>query len=73
MITDFFTAKELESITGRTTPAAQARHLEKMGLKVFRNAMGKVILSREAFIRCQMGFSATLDPAGKEPKLRPIK
>ena len=65
---DIFSEDELRQITGHDQPAAQERLLVSMGLRVFRNAANRVILSREAFVRWQLGENLST----KRPKLKPI-
>lgn len=70
MQSQFFSQAEIEELTGLVMPSAQERLLKKQGLRVFRNASNRVMLSREAYMLWQSGQGT---PATKpEPKLRPI-
>jgi hypothetical protein len=51
------TQKELEDITGRRTPSAQARVLNGMRISYERNALGKIIISRSHFERVMGGVT----------------
>ena len=66
----FFSQEEIEEMTGLVMPSAQERLLKKQGLRVFRNASNRVVLSREAYTIWQTGHGQTVTKP--EPKLRPI-
>lgn len=67
---DLYDDDEIKAITGLDQPAAQERWLNEKGLRAFRNRDNKVVLSREAFIRWQLGDK--VKQAEPEPRLRPI-
>ena len=52
---DILSQAEIQARTGLKQPAAQEKLLREWGLVVFRNRANQVILSREAFIRWQLG------------------
>jgi hypothetical protein len=65
---DILPQEEIQEMTGLTQPAAQEKLLRAWGLVVFRNRANKVILSREAFIRWQLGERA--QRAEKAPRVK---
>lgn len=64
----FLTESELADLTGATQPAAQERILREWGLTVYRSRANKVMVSREAVIRWQLGERSVR--AGREPVVR---
>lgn len=70
MQSQFFSQAEIEELTGLVMPSAQERLLKKQGLRVFRNASNRVMLSREAYKLWQSGQGTPVTKP--EPKLRPI-
>lgn len=62
------TEAEVIEATGCTQPAAQERWFRKRGLNVSRNNGNKVKVSREAYVRWQLGEK--LAKAPREPMLR---
>ncbi len=60
---------EIETITGLDQPAAQERLLRKLGLAVFRNKANKVILTREALVRWQLGERPGRKTKGPQVKM----
>lgn len=69
--TMFCTAAEIEHLTGSPQPAAQERILREWGLTVTRNRLNRVILTRDALVRWQLGERP--EKAKKEPVLRIAK
>lgn len=63
----FLTPDELHDLTGLVNPAAQERLLRSWGISVFRNRANRVMLSREALTRWQLGERISTK---SEPKLR---
>lgn len=51
----FLSPEELADLTSLEQPAAQERLLRSWGLTVFRNRANRVMLSREALVRWQLG------------------
>lgn len=51
----FLTETEVAALTGATQPATQERILREWGLTVYRSRTNKVMVSREAVIRWQLG------------------
>lgn len=64
-------ASEIEAITGLDQPAAQERLLRKLGLAVFRNKANKVILTREALVRWQLGERP--ERKAKSPRVKMLR
>ncbi len=63
----FLTDEELAALTGSPQPATQERVLREWGLNVTRNRANKVMLTREALTRHQLGQKTETKA---EPKLR---
>ena len=63
----FLTPEELHDLTGLVKPAAQERLLRSWGISVFRNRANRVMLSREALTRWQLGEKIA---STSEPQLR---
>lgn len=63
----FLDPDEIATLTGSSQPAAQERILREWGLNVTRNRLNRVMLSREAYVRWQLGERATVK---REPVLR---
>lgn len=61
----FLTADELEQLTGRVRPAAQARALMQMGIPFLRRPNGAPVVTRAAV---EGLLPVRIDPA--EPRLR---
>lgn len=51
----FLEPDEIKDLTGLEQPAAQERVLRAWGLTVFRNRANRIMLSREALVRWQLG------------------
>ena len=65
METLFLTDEEVARLTGSQQAATQERILvDEMGLRAFRNRAGRVMVTREALIRWQLGEK----PATKEKR-----
>jgi len=64
----FLTESEIIEATGCTQPAAQERWFRDRGLNVHRNRTNEVRVSREAYVRWQLGEKPT--KASHEPTLR---
>lgn len=64
----FLSAQEVADLTGATQPATQERILREWGLTVYRSRANKVVVSREAVVRWQLGKKP--DKARREPVLR---
>lgn len=64
----FLSAQEVADLTGATQPATQERILREWGLTVYRSRANKVVVSREAVVRWQLGEKP--DKARREPVLR---
>lgn len=65
---DIYTPAELERITGAKTGHKQAEILRLWGLNVWPNRKNEAILSREAFVRFQLGGMS--QEAEREPVVR---
>ncbi|MHB1176528.1 MAG: DUF4224 domain-containing protein [Sulfuriferula sp.] len=63
----FLTDEELTALTGSPQPATQERVLREWGLNVTRNRVNKIMLTREALTRHQLGLKTE---TRIEPKLR---
>lgn len=64
----FLSDAEVSDLTGATQPAAQERILREWGLTVYRSRANKVMVSREAVVRWQLGERP--EKARREPVLR---
>lgn len=64
----FLTDSELRELTGAIQPATQERILREWGLTVFRSRTNRVMVSREAVVRWQLGERT--DKVKREPVLR---
>lgn len=64
----FLTEAEVIEATGCTQPAAQARWFQKRGLNVHRNKANVVQVSREAYVRWQLGEMS--ETGRREPVMR---
>lgn len=64
----YLSEDELIEATGCTQPAAQERWFTKRGLNVHRSRTNKLRVSREAYVRWQLGEK--LAKAPREPMLR---
>lgn len=66
---NFLTQAELIALTGAQRASLQAEVLRAMGLNVWPNRAGKIMLAREALVRCQLGSEERVEP---EPKVRMV-
>lgn len=64
----FLTEQEVADLTGATQPAAQERILWGWGLTVHRSRANRVMVSREALVRWQLGERP--EGSKREPRLR---
>lgn len=66
-VIDLLSEAEIRRITGRERPATQERFfVEKLGIRAHRNGLNEVIVSREAYVRWQLGER----PAAAKPRPR---
>jgi len=65
---EFLTPAEVALLTGLEQPAAQERLLRAWGLTVFRNRANRIMLSREALVRWQLGERP--EKARKQPQVK---
>lgn len=63
----FLTDAELAELTGLRQPAAQARTLREWGLTVYLSKANRVMVSREALVRWQLGERSQV---AREPVLK---